>query len=97
MPFPFIQKLRIPPSFVPVEKEFITTETGEQVPVLVPQDKVLPDPELFKLSNLQKAGVDLQEVKSTVLSPKSVDAGKVVSKALKKAKVESNEKEVSKE
>lgn len=97
MPFPFIQKLRIPTSFVAQEVEFISTETGEQVSVLTPQNKVLPDPELFKLSNLQKAGVDLQEVKSTVLSPKSVDAGKVVSKALKKAKVESYEKEVSQE
>lgn len=77
MSFRCRQKLNLSPSFEMFSKEEKTLENGECVSTLVSSVKDLPDPELFRLKNQLAAGVNLEEVNSKVLSPKSVDLSRV--------------------
>ncbi len=50
--------------------------------------KKLPESELFEINNVLKAGIKLEEVSSTILGSKDVDADKVIRKYTKKNKIE---------
>lgn len=53
--------------------------------------KKLPDPKLFDLDAQLKAGVDLEEVNSKVLSAKTVNADQVVRKYTKRTKTKTED------
>lgn len=48
----------------------------------------LPEAELFDMKNVLDAGIDLEEVSSTILGSKQIDANKVIRKYTKKNKNE---------
>ena len=48
----------------------------------------LPEAELFDLNNVLKAGIEPEEVSSTILGSKQIDADKVIRKYTKKNKNE---------
>ena len=48
----------------------------------------LPEAELFDIKNVLDAGIDLEEVSSTILGSKQIDADKVIRKYTKKNKNE---------
>lgn len=51
----------------------------------VSQSKAMPKPEMFDLTNMLAAGVNLEEVNSKVLSASTVNADNVVRKYTKKS------------
>lgn len=52
----------------------------------------LPEAELFDLNNVLKAGIEPEEVSSTILGSKQIDANKVIRKYTKKNKNNEGEK-----
>lgn len=84
MAFRLKQKLRLATSFVPQELEQTIFESGQVVETLVPQNKKLPDPAMFELKNVLKAGVQPEEVQTAIFQPKSVNADNVVRKYTRK-------------
>lgn len=52
----------------------------------------LPEAELFDLNNVLKAGIEPEEVNSTILGSKQIDANKVIRKYTKKNKNNEGEK-----
>lgn len=84
MAFRLRQKLRLAPSFVPQELEQTILESGQVVEKLVSQDKKLPDPAMFELKNVLKAGVQPEEVQTAIFQPKAVNADNVVRKYTRK-------------
>ena len=86
MAFRLKQKLRLASSFVAQELEQTILESGEVVEKRVAQNKKLPDPVMFELKNVLKAGVQPEEVQTAIFQPKSVDADNVVRKYTRKTK-----------
>lgn len=86
MAFRLKQKLCLAPSFVPQELEQTILESGEVVERLTPQNKKMPDPAMFELKNVLKAGVQPEEVQTAIFQPKSVNADNVVRKYTRKLK-----------
>lgn len=85
---PFRERQRFNPAFnTPVaELEVVTTPEGEVEVELVDQsDKAMPDPELFDLKNQLKAGIQPEEVQSTIMSASTVNGDAVVRKYTKKS------------
>ena len=84
MSFRCKQKFVLSPSAPIFALEDITLETG-----IIEQkssnlcNKVLPEPELFNLDDNIKAGVNLKEVSSVILSSKSVSVSDVIGKEVK--------------
>lgn len=77
MSFRCRQKIILSPSLESFVREEKTLENGECVNVLSSSVKEMPDPEMFRLKNQISAGVNLEEVNSKVLSPKSLDLSKI--------------------
>lgn len=71
------QKYRIAMSAIPIISEETTLENGEVVVRAVKANEDMPDPEMFKIENLAKAGVSMDEVNSKVLGCRSVDVSKI--------------------
>lgn len=78
MPFRTRQKLSLSASCEMFSREDKTLETGEVSSAYSSTAKEMPDPEMFRLSNQLAAGVNLEEVNSKVLSPKSLDLSKIL-------------------
>lgn len=91
MAFRLKQKLCLATSFVPQELEQTILESGEVVENRVAQNKKLPDPAMFELKNVLKAGVQPEEVQTAIFQPKSVDADNVVRKYTRKTKTPTKE------
>lgn len=73
MSFRCRQKLYVPPSFAVLSMEQTTLENGDMVTTSVDQGKkVLPDSALFDLNDQLKAGINLEEVSSKVISKRNV-------------------------
>lgn len=73
MSFRCRQKLYVPPSCGVFSIEQTTLENGDMVSSLVDEGKKkLPDAELFDLKDQLKAGVNLEEVSSKVISRRNV-------------------------
>lgn len=53
----------------------------------------LPEAELFDIKNVLEAGVDLEEVSSTILGSKQIDANRVIRKYTKKKENKENKGE----
>lgn len=89
MPFKVLQKYRSAHCSPVTVVTQVTLESGEVIQKTkdISEEK-LPDPELFQLDKMIKAGVDLEEVNSKVLSSRSVDAEKVVKKFKKPVNTE---------
>lgn len=86
MPFRERQKVHLATCTPVAELEMVTTPEGEVEVELVDQsDKSMPDPELFELKNQLKAGIQPEEVQSTVLKASTVNADAVVRKYTKKS------------
>lgn len=86
MSFRCRQKLRLASYQAVTEPESITLESGEIIQKVKDLGKEkMPDPELFDLENQLKAGIDIEEVNSKVLSSRRVDADKVVRKYTKRS------------
>lgn len=77
MSFRCRQKINLCPSLETFTREETTLENGECVNSLVSSAKEMPDPEMFRLKNQISAGVNMEEVNSKVLSPKTLDLSKV--------------------
>lgn len=77
MSFRTRQKLKMSSTCEIFTREDKTLENGEVVSGFASTAKEMPDPEMFRLSNQLKAGVDLQEVNSKVLGAKSIDLAQV--------------------
>ena len=73
MSFRAKQKYRLSIPTIPIILEEKTLENGCVVREGVKANKDMPDPEMFKVENLQKAGVSMEEVNSKVLGCKSVN------------------------
>lgn len=84
------QKLCIANSYVIYEPESHINNDGEMVTEMVAQNKSLPSADMFDLGDMIDAGIDQEEVKSSILSPSSVNADSVVRKYTKKAENESS-------
>lgn len=78
------QKFNIAPSFVIYEPESHINKDGNMVTELVAQNKTLPSADMFDLGNMIDAGIDQEEVKSSILSPSTVNADNIVRKYTKK-------------
>lgn len=85
------QKFNIAPSFVIYEPESTFNKNGEMVTELVAQNKTLPSADMFDLGNMIEAGIDQDEVKSSILSPSTVNADNVVRKYTKKSSEKNEE------
>lgn len=73
MSFRCRQRLYVPPSFAVLSMEQTTLENGDMVTTSVNQgEKVLPDSALFDLNDQLKAGINLEEVSSKVISKRNV-------------------------
>lgn len=73
MSFRCRQKLLVPPSGVVLSVELSTLEDGSMVNSAVDQGKkVLPEAELFDINDQLKAGINLEEVSSKVISKRHV-------------------------
>ena len=86
---PFRMKQKYNPAFgdCAYETEETTLPSGEiQTTMVDLTEKALPEPELFDLKNQIEAGIDLEEVNSKIMSPKTVNAEKVIRKYTKKTK-----------
>lgn len=89
MPFRERQKVHLATCTPVSELEMVTTPDGEvEVEVVDQSDKAMPNPELFDLKNQLKAGIDPEEVQSTIMSPSTVSADAVVRKYTKKSKTQ---------
>lgn len=76
----------------------VTLESGEVVNRMENLAEIpMPKPELFDLKAQLKAGVNLEEVASTVIHTSHVDVGKVLTKAIKQSKKAPVEPEVNNE
>lgn len=87
MPFKVLQKYHSAHCCPVVSYEQVTLESGQ----IIEQEKdlseeTLPDAELFDLDNVLKAGIEPEEVQSTIMKSKTVDADKVIRKYTKKNK-----------
>ena len=85
------QKLCIANSYVIFEPESHINNDGEMVTELVAQNKTLPSAEMFDLGDMIEAGIEQEEVKSSILSPSNVNADSVVRKYTKKVANESSD------
>lgn len=86
MPFRERQKVHLATCTPVAELEVVTTPEGEVEVQLVDQsDKQMPDPELFDLKNQLKAGIQPEEVQSTIMKSSTVSADAVVRKYTKKS------------
>lgn len=98
MSFRCRQKIKLAPSGSVYETEQVTLESGQIIDRVTDTTKeVLPKPELFDLKAQLKAGVNLEEVNSRILSSSHVDIGKVLTKAIKQSKKAPQEPEVNDE
>lgn len=89
MPFRIRQKYK-PGVCIPVMRETqVELESGHIINKNEDMCQVkLPDAELFDLNNVLKAGIEPEEVSSTILGSKQIDADKVIRKYTKKNKNE---------
>lgn len=86
MPFRERQKVHLATCTPVTELEMVTTPEGDiEMTVVDQSDKVMPDPELFDLKNQLKAGIEPEEVQSTILKASTVSADAVVRKYTKKS------------
>lgn len=81
------QKLSMALSHEVFMTEQVTNADGAIESRLVSAASSLPDAAMFDLKAQLDAGIDQEEVKSTVLSPQSVNADTVVRKYTKKSQV----------
>ena len=87
MPFRCRQKynVQLGPSAMPVESVVVDGDTGYVTTVVSDVlSKELPAPELFDLEAQMKAGINQEEVKSTILTSNNVNADSVIRKYTKK-------------
>lgn len=89
MPFRIRQKYK-QAVCVPVMRETqVELESGQIINKNEDMCQVkLPEAELFDLNNVLKAGIEPEEVSSTILGSKQIDADKVIRKYTKKSKNE---------
>lgn len=84
------QKLNIANSYIIFAPESHFNNDGEMVTEMVAQNKTLPSADMFDLGDMIDAGIDQDEVKSSILSPSNVNADSIVRKYTKKAENESS-------
>ncbi len=94
MPFREKQKYK-QSSCVPVMREKqVELESGQIIDKNEDMCQVkLPEAELFDLNNVLKAGIEPEEVSSTILGSKQIDADKVIRKYTKRKENKENKGE----
>lgn len=87
MPFRKIQNLHLAGYAAVYEPKEVQDKNGNiKYELENKADVVLPDAELFDITNQLEAGIDLEEVNSKVLANSTVNADNVVRKYTKKSK-----------
>lgn len=84
MPFRCRQKFHLASISPAIEREEITLPTGDiETQFNDLSEKTLPDPELFDLKNQLDAGIEPEEVTSTVIKSSTIDGAKLIRKYTK--------------
>ena len=86
MPFRCRQKFLTASISPAIEREEITLPTGDvEIQFNDLSEKTLPEPELFDLKNQLNAGIEPEEVASTVIKPSTINGEKLIRKYTKKS------------
>ena len=89
MPFRTRQKYKQSVCIPVMREKRVELESGQIIDKSEDMCQVkLPEAELFDIKNVLGAGIDLEEVSSTILGSKQIDADKVIRKYTKKNKNE---------
>jgi len=94
MPFRVRQKFKQAVCVPVLNEKQVELESGQIVNKSEDMCQVkLPEAELFDIKNVLEAGVELEEVSSTILGSKQIDANKVIRKYTKRKENKENKGE----